>query len=164
MCISFVRYFCVTPFFFFFSFVTRNMAGYIVSISSFVFGAPPRASSFTENYTKQWAVSNFLSLFALNIFRKRTGGGGGFLLLLSSTLVTFCTAELFDFLICFREGGQGWHANEMTKKGEEMLGGWGVFFSVMVGRGLCCGESGGHIQLYIVAIVFYYFFPGKWST
>lgn len=45
------------------------------------------------------------------------------------------TAGLFDFLICFREGGQGWHANEMTKKGEEMLGGWGVFFSVMVGRG-----------------------------
>lgn len=42
---------------------------------------------------------------------------------------------LFDFLICFREGGQGWHTNEMTKKGEEMLGGWGVFFSVMVGRG-----------------------------
>ena len=74
------------------------------------------------------------------------------------------TAGLFDFLICFREGGQGWHANEMTKKGEEMLGGWGVFFSVMVGRGLCCGESGGHIPLYIVAIFFYYFFPGKWST
>lgn len=69
--------------------VTRNMAGYIVSISSFLFGAPPRASPFTENYIKQWAVSNFLSLFALNIFRKRTGVGGGFLLL-SCTLVTFC--------------------------------------------------------------------------
>lgn len=78
-------------FFSFFSFVTRNMAGYIVSISSFVFGAPPRASSFTEHYTKQWAVSNFLSLFALNIFGRGQGGGGGFLLLLSSTLVTFCT-------------------------------------------------------------------------
>lgn len=91
VCISFVRYFCVTPFFFFFSFVTRNMAGYIVSISSLVFGAPPRASSFTENYTKQWAVSNFLSLFALNIFGRGQGGGGGFLLILSSTLVTFCT-------------------------------------------------------------------------
>lgn len=63
--------------------VTRNMAGYIVSISSFLFGAP-------ENYIKQWAVSNFLSLFALNIFRKRTGVGGGFLLLLSCTLVIFC--------------------------------------------------------------------------
>lgn len=50
---------------------------------------PAGASTFTENYTKQWAVSNFLSLFALKTrIRKRTGGGG-FPLHLSCTLVNF---------------------------------------------------------------------------
>lgn len=64
----------------------------------------PCLPPFTENYTKQRAVSTFLSLFALNSFRKRTGGGG-FLLLLCSTLVIFCTWKphrgflIFDFFL-----------------------------------------------------------------
>lgn len=45
----------------------------------------------------------------------------------------------------------------MTKKGEERMGSWGVFFSVMAVEGGGGYVAGGRV----VAIFFYYFFPGK---
>lgn len=104
--------------FLFFPFLRSSEHSWICCIYFFLcdWCPAPRLTPFTENYTKQWAVSNFLSLFALNSFRKRTGGGG-FLLLLCSTLVIFCTWKphrdflIFDFFL-YQGGGQGWHAND----------------------------------------------------
>lgn len=76
---------------FLFFFVPRSMAGYIVSISSFLFSAPPASLPFFFRKLHQGMGGFKLSfLVYFKQFSEEDRGGGGFLPLLC-TLVTFRT-------------------------------------------------------------------------
>lgn len=76
---------------FFFFCVPLNMAGYFVSISSFLFGAPPRTSPFLPKIRPRMGdTQTFFPCLVSTVFSEEDGAGGGFLLILC-TLVTYCT-------------------------------------------------------------------------
>lgn len=127
--------FYVCPFYFF-SFVPRNMTGYFVSISSFLFDAPPRTSPLLPKITsRNGRFSKLLYLFSLNGFRKRTG-----LVVDSSSSCVHWSPFVHGNhtgALCFVFCSQGVSKvyAQMAKKGEGKVGQLGSFPLRHGGRG-----------------------------
>lgn len=171
MCKSFVRYLKRLAFFFLFLFFLYSEQGWIYLYLFLPFCLVPRPRlPFYRKLHQAMGGFKLSFLVCFEHFSEKVRGGWWIsppeFVHWSPFVHGNHTGAFLVFYFFFPRGGQR-VARKRLRKGKKCSAA-GEFSSPSwrsgAGRGPCCGGSGGHIELYIVAIFFYYSFPAKWST